>query len=358
MLAAVTPLLLGGLLSLDPPTADHWNWAGAWQYPVGRPWDLLAQPADGVPAFKVLRGVDHAAARDSLPARGHQGADIGNGLAGSTVRAAANGLVVRATPTGENSGYGSLVVLAHRTPSGLLLYSVYAHLTPGSVRVHSGDAVGIGQPLGRVGRSGRASTNHLHFEVRRAGSPGDRWEHAHPIDPVLFVSRRLPSARRDTAWSAPCLIWAQCAGILPPEVDRDGPLDGIRWQSMLARAACPTGGGGLPLTSSGLRETLIRRGLLQADEPPPDRGLLEWRRLARDVARLRALDSRVVPPGLSREECRALCESHFGTPAPSDHPHELSRHARGAPTIAEACLALIDACARPVAESERSTTRR
>jgi Peptidase family M23 len=42
---------------------------------------------------------------------------------------------------------------------------VYAHLKPGSVRVHTGDIVKTGQQLGEVGNSGSSTAPHLYFQV-------------------------------------------------------------------------------------------------------------------------------------------------------------------------------------------------
>ena len=45
------------------------------------------------------------------------------------------------------------------------LYVLYAHLDPGSVKVHIGQRVHTGQLLGLIGTSGNSTTPHLHFEV-------------------------------------------------------------------------------------------------------------------------------------------------------------------------------------------------
>ena len=59
------------------------------------------------------------------------------------------------------SGYGLTVLLEH----GRGWQTVYAHLQ--SADVEAGRLVRAGEPIGRVGRSGSASTDHLHVELRR-----------------------------------------------------------------------------------------------------------------------------------------------------------------------------------------------
>jgi murein DD-endopeptidase MepM/ murein hydrolase activator NlpD len=79
----------------------------------------------------------------------------------------AEGTAVRAVLPGRVrlveviSGYGLTVVIEH----GRGWQSLYAHLLDASVR--PGEAVVAGQSLGRVGQSGRATTPHLHVELRR-----------------------------------------------------------------------------------------------------------------------------------------------------------------------------------------------
>jgi murein DD-endopeptidase len=50
-------------------------------------------------------------------------------------------------------------------------YAFYAHLKPGSVRVHVGDRVRRGQVVGLVGNSGNSTEPHLHFHISDANSP-------------------------------------------------------------------------------------------------------------------------------------------------------------------------------------------
>jgi murein DD-endopeptidase MepM/ murein hydrolase activator NlpD len=97
----------------------------------------------------------------------HDGIDIA-APTGTIVTAAAAGKVVYA---GEQSGYGSIVILRHA--GGLL--TVYAHAS--ALLVREGDAVDAGAPVARVGQSGRTTGPHLHFEVREGTRARDplRW---------------------------------------------------------------------------------------------------------------------------------------------------------------------------------------
>ena len=56
---------------------------------------------------------------------------------------------------------GNYVMIDH----GKNEYSLYAHLQPGSVRVHIGDQVKAGDVIGKLGSSGNSTEPHLHFHV-------------------------------------------------------------------------------------------------------------------------------------------------------------------------------------------------
>lgn len=56
---------------------------------------------------------------------------------------------------------GNYVMIDH----GNNEYSLYAHLQPGSVRVHIGDQVKAGDAIGKLGSSGNSTEPHLHFHV-------------------------------------------------------------------------------------------------------------------------------------------------------------------------------------------------
>ncbi len=85
----------------------------------------------------------------------HTGVDIASPL-GSVVHAMGDGVV---TYSGPRFGYGNLVEITH----GQGYITRYAHLEQELVKV--GDRVAKGQPIGRVGSTGRSTGPHLHVEV-------------------------------------------------------------------------------------------------------------------------------------------------------------------------------------------------
>lgn len=90
---------------------------------------------------------------------GHPGDDIKT-RANDTIRAVCNGVVRMAKPY---AAYGNVVVIRH--PNGL--ETLYSHNVKNLVK--SGDIVKAGQAVALVGRTGRATTEHLHFETRIDG---------------------------------------------------------------------------------------------------------------------------------------------------------------------------------------------
>ena len=91
----------------------------------------------------------------------HTGVDI-SAPPGTSVRATADGVVLSASWEG---GYGLLVEIDHG--GGVRTY--YGHLS--RAMVQTGQAVRLGQIVGAVGATGRATAPHLHYEVRIGGAP-------------------------------------------------------------------------------------------------------------------------------------------------------------------------------------------
>lgn len=100
----------------------------------------------------------------------HSGIDI----------AAPNGTAVKAPAAGEViydgwlRGYGRVVVLDH----GHGFSTLYAHLSASLVK--EGQVVKSGATIAKVGKTGNTTGYHLHFEVRRFGTPEN---------PIKFLKR-------------------------------------------------------------------------------------------------------------------------------------------------------------------------
>jgi len=117
--------------------------------------------------------------------RFHTGIDLGASQ-GAPVVAAADGRVLYARAS--RGPLGKTVVLEHADG----LRTVYAHLSRLGIR--EGEAVRQGEPIGAVGRTGRATGPHLHFEVRHQGVP---------VPPQTFLPRPPGEAVPQLAASLP-----------------------------------------------------------------------------------------------------------------------------------------------------------
>jgi len=104
----------------------------------------------------------------------HEGLDF-SAPPGTPILAAAGGVVIDAK---YHSGYGNMIEIDH----GDGLITRYAHAS--SLLARPGELVERGQPIARVGSSGRSTGSHLHFEVRLAGQP---------LDPRLFLGSQRPA---------------------------------------------------------------------------------------------------------------------------------------------------------------------
>lgn len=77
------------------------------------------------------------------------------------------GITSRAVPITLETVGGNHIIL----DIGEGRFAFYAHLKPGSIRVHGGDRVRRGQAIGLVGNSGNSTEPRLHFHVSDANSP-------------------------------------------------------------------------------------------------------------------------------------------------------------------------------------------
>lgn len=102
----------------------------------------------------------------------HRGLDLGAPM-GTPIRAVAAG---RVKYSGNKSGFGRLVEVDH----GNGYVTRYAHTSKNVVK--KGQLVKRGQKIAEVGKSGRSTGPHLHFEVLRSGKA---------VDPMSFVRAQL-----------------------------------------------------------------------------------------------------------------------------------------------------------------------
>ena len=140
---------------LEESTSDQW-----WCYPL--------------PGAKVISPYG------CRGGRGHSGVDLKT-KPDDEIRAAFDGEVVFSA---KYAGYGNLVRILHG--NGLETY--YSHNSKNLVKV--GDRVKAGDVIALTGRTGRATTEHLHFETRingRAYDPSRFFDHqAHTIRMKAF----------------------------------------------------------------------------------------------------------------------------------------------------------------------------
>ena len=95
----------------------------------------------------------------------HRGVDLA-APAGTAVRAALDGTVIA---VGNDRVLGNYILVRHQ----INYSSLYGHLS--QVWVSRGATVTRGQRIGAVGNTGMSTGPHLHFEIRRRGTPIDAW---------------------------------------------------------------------------------------------------------------------------------------------------------------------------------------
>lgn len=153
------PVRLASTLPVAPPVRAQL--AGAPSVYEQGPSSPTHWPLDE-PGF-VTRGQAGSDANTDTRDEAHPGVDIAVPI-GVPVRASGGGTVLQ---SGEDPEYGLFVLLEH--PDSL--QTKYGHLSRTTVAV--GEQVEAGQVIGLSGNSGRSSAPHLHFEIRREGTPID-----------------------------------------------------------------------------------------------------------------------------------------------------------------------------------------
>ncbi len=99
----------------------------------------------------------------------HDGLDL-RARKGTPILAADDGRVVYSGHAFH--GYGKMVLIEHQSKVATL----YGHCS--QIFVRTGDKVSRGHKIALVGKTGRATAPHLHFEVR---------QNKHPVDPLDYL---------------------------------------------------------------------------------------------------------------------------------------------------------------------------
>ncbi len=159
---------------MTPPPLHTQHALEAYRQQQARSFGPFAMPVSGHLSSHFGQRVDPI----EHEAQWHNGIDIA-APSGSLVRAVAPG---RVRFNGTRHGYGKLLILEHQ--DGYQTY--YAHNADNLVS--TGTQVKTGQPIARVGQTGRATGPHLHFEIRKDG--------AH-LDPAPFLLNKHSTMVRE-----------------------------------------------------------------------------------------------------------------------------------------------------------------
>lgn len=163
-------------------------------------WDTHKVDAGLVdPAYKKLFGFWHT----GEDWNGREGGDLD---LGQPIYAVSTGQVLEAgyfTPS-----WGNVVLLEHVLPTGVQVWSQYAHLDQILVS-GPGQVVGRGEQIGTMGKGERTEQYprgrwiaHLHFEIRRSRLPCYAWTPyvndreqvlAHYFNPTAFINEHRPA---------------------------------------------------------------------------------------------------------------------------------------------------------------------
>lgn len=121
----------------------------------------------------------------------HNGIDISGG-GNPYIIATTSGIVSAINDSCDNNGYylnkcgggfGNYVIISHANG----IYSISAHLYPGSITVTRGDKVEQGQIIGKMGNSGSSTGTHLHFQIEEGARSS-----ANAVDPLNYISPNNP----------------------------------------------------------------------------------------------------------------------------------------------------------------------
>ena len=113
----------------------------------------------------------------------HTGIDY-RAATGTNVVAAQAGRVLEVSQrVSWGEAYGTAVIVLHRD----MTRAIYAHLS--KTNVVKGQALEMGDRIGKVGNTGNSTGSHLHFEVRKGNNGnGDGYKYGDDVDPMPYLS--------------------------------------------------------------------------------------------------------------------------------------------------------------------------
>lgn len=132
----------------------------------------------GVP---IVSGFGPRAAPCDICSTFHKALDFAPG-AGTPIQAIADGVVSAVNSISWELG---VHIKIDHVVDGQKVSSLYAHMQEGTEAVALGEAVTVGQVIGRVGNTGLSMGPHLHFEILLEGT--------HPTDPYAWLTARVGS---------------------------------------------------------------------------------------------------------------------------------------------------------------------
>lgn len=136
--------------------------------------------------------------------RAHRGVDYGSPH-GSPIRATADGKI---SFSGTKSTYGNTVIVRH----GDKIDTLYAHMSRISDKSKVGNRVRQGDVIGYVGKTGRVTGTHLHYEFRING------EHVDPLKIELPEAAPIAAEYRDELKIVSEDMMAQMRSVVPATV--------------------------------------------------------------------------------------------------------------------------------------------
>ena len=137
--------------------------------------------------------------------RAHRGVDYGSPY-GSPIYATADGVV---KSSGFQNAYGNRVTIQH----GNSISTLYAHMSKIAKNAKKGARVERGDIIGYVGKTGRVTGTHLHYEFRKNG------QHMDPLKVILPEAAPIAAKYRDALRAVSDEMVAQMRSVIPAETE-------------------------------------------------------------------------------------------------------------------------------------------